>query len=121
MDNFFSGLKFKHALNYVRMQTGNEAMVKKSGSRRTPAENYRILYRFLTRLGDESEVLLNMPYRAFEEMFRYRSLGDLANVVAAISERRKQLEALEQSIARVSALKRTDVSPPKDRMVQSLN
>lgn len=99
------GLKLKPALAHIRGEVSDDMRIRKNGRRIRPHQNYDVLRGFLKNLGEGAAGVLNMSHKTFEEMFRYRPLLELQNVIEVLKKRQGQLKDLEHALRRVSASK----------------
>lgn len=102
------GLNTKRALAHVRSKVTDDMRITKKGRARRPSDDFQLLTRFLVSLGQEAELLLDLPRAKFEGMFQHRPQKDLDMVIAIMKRRRGQLVSLEEVLQRVSKARKED-------------
>jgi ParB family chromosome partitioning protein len=98
------GYSQKRALAHVRLDTSATATGK---GRNRPYENYGVIQRFLARIGESAEIIMDMNVRQFEAMFLSRPASDLRNLIKMVGDREQQLSTIRQTLERIQKQKGT--------------
>ena len=97
---FTKKFSMKRALNYIRLR---KRTTPGTGRKRVPADDYRILFRFVLRLSEESEMILDMKQKDFVDMFKNRPAEDRRGLRKDIVSCMARLNQLRQAIERADA------------------
>lgn len=95
------GMKSKAARHYIAKKMSGLNGDHLDGRRMRPtkpSDHYRTLDRFLRRLQEDTDILLEMKSPAFREMFSRRSEDDRKKALLAIDEAENRLRQLYQAI-----------------------
>lgn len=100
------GLTYKRALHYIRMnRQGHE-----SGRVRKPGDDLSHLKRFLKNLSENSELILDMPFKQFSAMFEKRSEEELSGIISLIAEQAESLNELKGTFEEILQKKQKTVT-----------
>ena len=89
----------KMALHYIRTLRNKAGNLAPGGQRRSPNVDYKRLVRFLDRVRKESEIVLDLPEKHFEAMFRNRSQSDIASMLEIVTATSESLEQIRETLA----------------------
>ena len=91
-----NGMRLRTALAHVRNHATDDQRVTRRGrSRRRPSEDFQILHRFLTNLGESAQVLIDMGDERVNAMFQNRPPKDRQIVAGVLVKRIGQLQRLQ--------------------------
>ncbi len=89
-------MRLRTALAHVRNHATDDQRVERRGRhRRKPSDDFQILSRFLTNLGESAQVLIDMGDDRVNAMFQNRAPKDRQIVAGVLQKRIGQLQRLE--------------------------
>lgn len=95
-----SGLGLRRALHYIRDNCDHETL-SANGRKRRPSRDYNRFQRFLENLEQETDIILDMKFSAFEAMLTQRSYEDLQEVVELLEDSIDNLKGLAENVKKV--------------------
>lgn len=90
--------KLKRSRLEILKRTQELEVAGNTGKSRRPSHDFRFLSRFIDRIGQDAELLLDLEAKRFDEMFANRSALDRANMLHNVEECIASLELIRTHI-----------------------
>ncbi len=100
--NYIASHGFGHsrALNCIRLNRDEKLLTDVARIRR-PSDDYNIFLNFLKRLGRDSEMIFDTPFKKFQDMFRNRPSRDLDRAIKILGQRAESLREVQETLEEI--------------------